>query len=126
MFLSNLRHDNHEKHVLVDCLCGLTEDRCTFELVRCNLIMSGLKLDAEFVCFSLEIFHECFHAARNGSEIVVCELLVFGGCVSDYCPVAELEIRTGIVKCLIHKEILLLQTDIDRNRLYGFVEQVCN
>ena len=71
MFFCNFRHDNHEKHVLVDCLCGLTEDRCTFELVRCNLIMPCLELDAKFVSLGLEIFHECFYTAWNGSEIVV-------------------------------------------------------
>ena len=71
VFLSYFRHENHQQHVLVDGFGSLAEYRCTFKLVRSYLIMSGLELDAEFICFRLEVLHECSHTARNCTEIVV-------------------------------------------------------
>ena len=78
VFLGHFRHEYHQKHILVNGFRRLTEHRGALELVRGHLIVSCLKLDSEFVCLCLKIFHECFHAARNSSEIVVGQLLVFG------------------------------------------------
>ena len=58
MLLRNLLHENHEHHVLVDCLGSLTENRCTLKLVRRNLVVTGLQKDAKLICLGLEILHK--------------------------------------------------------------------
>ena len=58
MLLSNLLHDDHQHHVLVDRLCRIAVYRRTLELVRCHLVMSCLEHDAELICLGLEILHE--------------------------------------------------------------------
>ena len=85
--------------------------------------MSGRKLDSELIGFGLEVFHEAGHAGRDCSEIVVGELLVFGGSMADHCPVAEAEVRTGIVESLVDQEVLLLDSEVDRNGFHAAVEE---
>ena len=58
MFLSNLLHQNHEHHVLVNRLGSFAEYRGTLKLIRSHLIMSCLKKNSELVCFCLKILHE--------------------------------------------------------------------
>ena len=78
MLFGNLRHKNHEEHVLVNGPGELAEHRCALELVRGHLIVPGLKLDSQFVCLGLEVLHEGLHLGWNGSEIMVGKLLVLG------------------------------------------------
>ena len=88
MLFSYLLHDDHKHHVLVYGLYSLTEFRRTFELVRCNLVMAGLKQNSELICLSLKVLHEGTHLRRDGTEVMVLELLVLRRCMSYHRPAA--------------------------------------
>ena len=124
MLLRHFLHQDHKHHVLVDRRSGITEHRSTFELVGSHFVMPCLELYAQLVRLGLEVFHECTHLQRNRSEIVVFQLLVLCGCVSYDCPVAQYHVGTGIEQGLIHEEILLLDTEIDPDRLHILIEKV--
>ena len=61
VFFSDFLHENHQHHILVNCLDSLTEYRGTLKLVRSHLIVTCLKKDTELVCFCFEILHEIVH-----------------------------------------------------------------
>ena len=117
-------HDDHQHHVLVDRLGGAAEDRSTLELVRSDLVVSGLEQDTEFVCLCLEILHESAHPRRDGSEIVVFKLLVLGRSMPDDSAVAEDKVRPCIVKGLVYKEIFLFKTEVDTYAPDRLVEKI--
>ena len=108
MLFCNLLHDNHQHHVLVYGLGGLTVHRSTLKLVRSHLIVPCLEQNTELVCLCLKILHECADLGGNGTEIMVFKLLVLGGSMADDCPVAEHKVRPCIVQRLVYKEIFLL------------------
>ena len=105
-------HDDHQQHVLIDGRRDFPEDRGAFELVGSHFVMTGLERNAEFVGLRFEILHESDYPGGNGSEIMVGQLLVLGGGVSDHGPVAQLQVGPGVIQVFVHKEILLLQADI--------------
>ena len=78
MLLRHFLHDYHKHHVLVYCPCGITIQRSTLELIGSHLIMTSLEKNSKLICFSLEILHERAHARRNGTEVMVFQLLVLG------------------------------------------------
>ena len=126
MFFRNLLHQNHQHHILVNCLCRLTEDRGTLELVWRNLVVAGLQENAEFVGLSLKILHKRADAGRDCSEIMVLQLLVLCRSVSDDRPVAEHEVRTGIVEGLVNEEVLLFDSKVHLHRLHASVKKTCH
>ena len=76
MLLSDFLHQDHQHHVLVYGRYSVAEDWSAFKLIRGDLVVPCLKEDPEFVCLRLKILHECADFRRNGSEIMVFELLV--------------------------------------------------
>ena len=124
MLLCNLAHHNHQEHVLVYCSGNLREYGCALELVGRNLVMTCLKRNSKFVGLCLEVLHEGGHAGRNGTEVMVRQLLVLGRCMPDYGTVAKLQVRAGVEKGLVYKEVLLLKADVYGNALYALVKEL--
>ena len=63
---------------MVICQIRFLENRCEFKLIRSHFIVACLGRYAKLVTFCFQIKHEGFDTARNSSEVVILELLVFG------------------------------------------------
>ena len=57
---------------------------------------------------------------------MVLKLLILCGCMSYDCPSREHEVRTGVVKRLVYKEIFLLYSKIDLDRPDIVIEKACH
>ena len=111
MFGGDIPHHGHQKQVMVHCDIDFLKLWSTFELVRSHFIMPGLDRNAQSVGRIFKILHKGLHPLRNCSPIVVFELLVLGCRVAHKSPSGLNEVRAGVVKCLVHKEIFLLPTE---------------
>ena len=123
VLLGHLLHHNHQQHVLVYSGGDFREHRCALKLVGRHLVVAGLQRDTQFVGLGLKVLHEHRYAGRNGTKVVVRELLVLGRCVTDNGAPAQLEVRAGIVKSLVHQEVFLLQTHVYADMGHFRVEQ---
>ena len=84
VFLRHLLHHNHQEHILVDGGGDFGKHGGAFKLVGSHFVMTGLERNAQLVGLGFKVFHEQGHAGRDGPEIVVGQLLVFGRCVADH------------------------------------------
>ena len=109
---------------MIDGDVGFLEYRRAFELIRGHLVVPGLDRDAEAVGLQFEVFHVFEHAARNGSEIVVVELLVFGRDVPHQRTSGLRQVGTGQKQRFVHQEIFLLPAQRDIDLPYVLVEQL--
>ena len=57
---------------------------------------------------------------------MVLKLLVLRRSMSYDSPVAEHKVRTGVVKCLIYKEILLLNAEVHLDGADIFIKKIDN
>ena len=71
-------HQIHHNLILVVGEIGLAEDRSELELVWSDLVVPCLERNPETVSGNLKVAHELGHTGRNGTEIVVVQLLVLG------------------------------------------------
>ena len=105
-------HQVHDYLVLVVGKIGLAVDGRKLELIGRHLVVAGLQRNAEAVSGYLDILHERRHPRRDGSEIVVVQLLVLGRIVSHQRAAGDHEVRTGGIERLVDEEVLLLPSEI--------------
>ena len=103
-----LPHQRHELQIVIDRNVGILELRCTLELIGSHLIVTGLYRNTEPVGGILKVLHKLLDPLRNCAPIVVLQLLVLGRSVPHKRAPCLHEVRTGIEKSLIYKEIFLL------------------
>ena len=84
--------------------------------------MPCLTGDSQFECLYLKVFHKCLHSIRNCSKIVVIHLLVFGTLMSHQCSSCEHQVWSSRIESFIHKEILLLPSQVTRHFLHLRIE----
>ncbi len=77
MLAGDLVHQIHHYLILVIGQICLPEDRSELELIWRHLIVPGLERDPEAMPRDLKVTHELCHPGRDGSEIMVVQLLVF-------------------------------------------------
>ena len=75
-------HQCHDEHVMVYSQVTFFEDGSQLELVGGYLIVTCFNGDTELQCFDFQFLHESCHAGRDGTEIMVFQLLVLGTVVS--------------------------------------------
>ena len=111
MVARHFAHQGHYEHVVVDGKVALFVDRRQFKLVRCHLVMSCLYRDAEFESLDFKVFHECDDPCRNGSEIMVLQLLVLRCLMAHEGASGQEQVRAGGVKPFVDKEIFLFPAE---------------
>src|SRR5947207_1079600 len=102
------------------------EDGCTFELAGRDLIVAGAQRDAQLIGFLLEVLHEGKDTFRNGTEIMILELLSLRGRMADECTATHHDIRTGIGQGFIYDEVFLLPAEGGGDLGYILIKIVAN
>ena len=91
---SNLLHERHEKHVMVDSKVGFLEYRSKLKLVRRNLVVASLARNTKFESMNFKILHESLHALWDSTKVVVVHLLVLSRVVSHKCAACKHKVGT--------------------------------
>src|SRR5688572_2953718 len=100
----NLVHQVHEQLVVVNSKIYFFKHRSTFKLAGCNFIVTGFEWDTQFECFNFKFHHKSIYTRRDRSEIMIFELLAFGGNMPEYCSAGSLQVRPCIVHSNINQE----------------------
>ena len=111
---------------MVDCQVTFLEDRRQFELVRSHLVMTGLHRNTQFQCLNLQILHESGYTGRNGTEIMVFQLLVLGSFMPHQRTSGEQQVWTGGIQSFVYQEIFLFPSQISHHLLHIRVKIVTN
>ncbi len=112
MAVCNLGDEAHQQEVVVVGEVGFLEDGCKLELIGGNLVVARLGGNAEAVALDLEVEHEGFDSRRDGSEVMVLELLVLGRFVTHQGASGHHQVGTGAVERLIDQKIFLFPSEI--------------
>ena len=118
----DLLHEVHQEHVVVHREVGLLEHGGTFELVGGHLVVAGLDGDAQLEGLGLEVAHEGMHAVRDGTEVMVLQLLTLGRSMAEERPPGHHDVRPGVVKGLVNEEVLLFPTQRGHHFAHFLVE----
>lgn len=108
---SDLFHDLHRKLILVSAEVGGGEDGCHLVLCRCDLVVLGLGINAEFPQFFIELLHIGSDTGAEICEVLVVELLPLGGLCAKEGTSGQDEVLTLVPHLLIDEEVLLLGAD---------------
>ena len=115
-------HQCHDEHVMVYSQVTFFEDGSQFELVGGYLIVTRFNGDTELQCFDFQFLHKGCHAGRDGTEIVVFQLLVLGTVVSHQRTACHQQVGTGGIQTFVDQEIFLFPTQIGNYLLYFRIE----
>ena len=105
---------------------GLLEDRCQFELVGGNLVMTCLAGNAQLQSLYLQLTHKGGYPLRDGTEVMVIHLLVLCRIVTHQRATRQQQVGTGSIEALVHEEILLFPAKVRRHFFYRRVEIVAH
>ena len=126
MLARDLPHQGHDEQVVVVGQVTLLIDGRELELVGRDLVVAGLERDAQAERLDLQLFHELEDAGRDGTEVVILELLVFRALMPHQRAARHQEIRARGIQPLVDQEIFLLPAQIGVNLLDVGVEIVAN
>lgn len=82
VFAGDTFHQVHYQLVVVVGKVGVFKYGGQLKLVGSHFVMTCLDGNTQLVTFYFQFFHKSRNAGRNRAEIVVLQLLVFGGGVS--------------------------------------------
>ena len=105
-------HEGHQLQVVVDGEVGLLVHGGDLELVRGDLVVPGLDGDPELVSAELQVLHELEDAGGDASEVVILQLLVPGGVVTDEGPLGHDDVRAEGVQSRVDEEVFLLPPEV--------------
>ena len=108
----HLLHDLHGQLVVVGGDVRRGKNRCQFVLAGGDLVMLGLGIDAELPELLVQLFHEGLDPRLDGAEIVIVQLLAFRRHGAEERAAGINQVPALEVHVPVHKEILLLRTDI--------------
>ena len=126
MTMGHFFHRGHQQLIMIDGQIRLFENGSTFELIGSHLVMTGLDRDSQAMTFVFQFLHECRHPRRDGTEILILQLLIFRGRMPHQRTTAQFQVGTGIVQSLIHQEIFLLPSQRGYHSLHVFIEILAN
>ena len=104
----HLPENFHYQHVMVAGKVDFFEDGGQFKLGRCHFVMPGLGGNAEFPQFLLHFRHKIQHPHFDGAEIVVFQLLMFGGRRPEDAPAGLQKVRPLQIEMAVNQEVFLL------------------
>ena len=108
VLLGDVAERVHHQHVVVGREVQLLELRRELELGRSDLVVTGLRRDAELPELLLDVVHEREDAIRNRAEVVIFELLALGGRSAEKRAAGEDEVRALLPVLLVDEEVFLL------------------
>ena len=119
-------HDLHRQLVLVGADVGIRVDGRHLMLRRRDFVVLGLRVDAEFPQFHVEVCHEGFDRRLDGAEIVVLHLLALRGLGAEKGASGGDEVFPLVEEVAVDEEVLLLAADggTDMLRTGGVAEDV--
>ena len=118
----NLAHDGHQELVVVVGEVCLLVYRSQLKLVGSDLIVACFERYAEFQTLILQIAHKGEYSLRNGSEVVVIELLILCRLVSHKGTACLHKVGACRPEGIIDQEVLLLPAEEDLHSLDAAVE----
>src|SRR5437016_6968570 len=119
-------HHIHEQSVMIDTQVHLFKDRCTFKLRGRHFVMPRAQRNTKLVSLPFIIPHERVYSFRNGTKIVVFELLTFCGAMTKHSSAAKHKIRPCIMQSLIDDKIFLLPSKSGSYPGYVLVEIIAD
>ncbi len=112
MFGSHFIHYIHQKQVVIHGQVGLLVNGRQLKLIGSHLVVSGFKRNTQFISLVLEFFHKFHHSFGNGAEIMVVELLIFGGLVPHQGSSAHHQIGARTPESFVHQKEFLFPTQV--------------
>ena len=110
VLFGNFLHHFHRQLVVIRRDVGGGEDRRHFVLCGGNFIVLGLCQHAQLPEFFVQIFHIRLHAGLDGAEIMVVQLLPFGGSGTEQRAAGVNEILALFIHGAVNEKILLLRS----------------
>jgi hypothetical protein len=101
----------HQQHLMVARDVTRLEQGRDLILSRRHLVVPGLHRHAQPVQLPLGLGHKGEHPGRNGSEIVVFQLLALGRLGSEERPLAGQQVGPLVEQLAVHQEVFLLRSD---------------
>ena len=117
-------HLLHREEVLVDGAIRVRENRRELVLRRRDLVVLGLRGNAELPQLVVELLHELVHRRANGAEVVLLKFLALARRIAEQRAAGEDEVEALGVILLGDKEVLLLGADRSDDFLIAFTEQL--
>ena len=97
MFAGDSFHQIHDELVVVVRQITVFEDRSQLELIGSYFVVTGLGGNPQFMAFNFEFLHKGSDTWRNRTEVMVFQLLVFGGRMSHQSPSCQAKIGARII-----------------------------
>ena len=101
MLFGDLAHQVHEQGILIHRAVGLGEDRCEFELVGSDLIVSCFHRNPQQETFPFELLHISQYTGGDSPEIVILELLPLGRLMSQERTPSDKQVRACSDKAFV-------------------------
>ena len=124
MLAADLTHQGHDEQVVVVCQVTFFKDRSQFELVGSYFVVAGLQWNTQFERFNFQLFHKFHDAGRNGTEVVIFQLLVLTAFVAHQRTTAKQQVGTGGIQTFVYQEVFLFPSQISVYFLYIRIEIV--
>ena len=120
----HITHQWHQQHVVVHRQVTLFVNRSQFKLVGGHLVVACLYGDTQFQWLHFEVGHKGCYPWRDGTEVMVFQLLVLWWFVSHQGATRQKQVGTGGIESLVHKEVLLFPSKVSKHLLNLGVEVV--
>src|SRR5690606_34514987 len=108
VFLRQVSEGRHQKMLMVRCYVGGLKEGSDLKLPGSHFVVAGLCRNAQFVECVLDLLHEDLNALRDGTKVMIVELLTFCRRLSKKRATGQEKVRALTGEGSIHKEVLLL------------------
>ena len=113
----HLLHDFHGQLVMVAGSVGIRVDRSCLVLGGGHFVVLGLGENPQLPQLLIQFLHVGCHPGLNGAEVVVLQLLAFGGLGPEEGPAGEEQVLPPVIHILVDEEILLFGSHLADNLL---------
>ena len=117
-------HLLHREQVLIDSAIRIRENRRKLVLRRSDLVVLGLRGNAELPQLVVELFHELVHRRANGAEVVLFKFLALARRIAEQRTAGQHKVKALGVVLLGDEEVLLLGADRGNNLLMALAEEL--